>query len=145
MSANVSDFMVGLYLLNLAFTDRAMGDNYVGSDLLWRTNVPCHALGFMSLLAILMSALFMLAVSISRYKAIKSPSSSKEAIVIEPFLLILFVTLILIVIYFRHTVEGLSYLSSPLCFLLGKSEKSETKNITTMVVSLYLLWSLILS
>ena len=85
----------------------------------------------MSLLAILMSALFMLPLSISRYRAITVPSSSQEVIVIKHFVLILFVILILIVIYFRHQVEGLSYLSSPLCILLGKSEKSETQNITT--------------
>ena len=91
-----------------------------------------------------MSALFMMTVSIFIYKVIKSPLSGEGAIVVEPFVLILFVTLILIVIYFRHQLEDLSYLSSPLCFLLGRSEKSETQNITTMVVSLYLLLSLII-
>ena len=144
MVVNVSDFMIGIYLISLAITDKAIGDNYVGSDLLWRTSVPCHVFGFMSLLAILMSAFFVLAVSLSRYRVIRSPLSSKGAIVIEPYVLILFVTLILLVIYLRHQVEGLSYLSSPLCILLGKSEKSEIQNITTMVVSLYLLLSFII-
>ena len=112
MAVNVSDFMVGIYLLSVAITDRVIGDNYVGSDLLWGTSVLCHVLGFVSLLAmcfvsllaILMSALFMLAVSISRCRAIKSPLSSKRSIVIEHYVLILFV--ILIVIYLRHQVEG---------------------------------------
>ena len=140
----MSDFMVGLYLLSVAITDRVIGDNYVGSDLLWKRSVPCNVMSFMSLLAILMSALFLLALSISRYKVIKSPLSSKGAIVIEPLVLILFVTLILFGIYLRHQVKDLSYLSSPLCIQLGKSEKSEAQNITTMVASLYQLFSLII-
>ena len=41
-------------------------------------------------------------------------------------------------------VEGLSYLSSPLCILLGKSGGSLTQNIFTVMISFYLLFSLII-
>ena len=99
MALNISDFMIGLYLLSIAITDIVIGDNYVGSNFIWRGSVPCHVLGFMSLLAIIMSTLFMLAVSISRYRVVKSPLTSKEVSVIIPYALlctILFVILIVL-------------------------------------------------
>ena len=55
---------------------------------------------------------------------------------------VIFVILASIAIYIRQQIEGLSYLSSPLCILLGKSANSLTQNIVTVLASLILLLSL---
>ena len=46
--------------------------------------------------------------------------------------------------YLRLQVEGLSYLSSGLCILLGKTENSITQNVTTIVTSIYLHFTLLI-
>ena len=84
---NSSDLMVGLYLISIASTDVIVGDNYIQSDQPWRASLPCHALGFMSMLAILISTFFMLSVSIERYKVIKYPLSGEVLIKLKLFFL----------------------------------------------------------
>ena len=150
---NISDLMVGLYLISIHFTDIIVGDNYVEIDLSWRASLPYQILGFISLLAILMSTFLMLGLSIERDRVIKYPLSGKEkrsmktlsgkekrSMKIESGFLILFVALLSLVPYIRYQVEDLSYLSSS--FLLGKSGKSVAQNIVTFVVSFYLVLSL---
>ena len=131
--------MVGLYLIIMAFADNIVGDNCVEIDLLWRPSLPCHALGFFSLFAVLISTVFILGVSIEGYRVIKYPFSGRHSMKAEAVFSIIFALLTSIVLYVRHQVESLSYLSSPLCIILGKSENSVTQNIVTVVVSLYLL------
>ena len=127
---NSSDLMIGLYLISIAFADVIAGDNYIEIDLSWRAGFPCHALGFISLLATLTSTFVTLAVSIERYRVIKFPLSGKGGISIKSEAVVPITFTILrsttIVLYIRHQVEGLSYLSSPLCILLGKSGNSMT-------------------
>ena len=72
---NSCDVIVGFYLLSIAINDVLVGGggNYVQVDISWRRSIPCHMLSFVSLLAIMLSALFLMVVSISRYRIIRYP------------------------------------------------------------------------
>ena len=142
IAINISDLMVGLYLISIASADVIVGDNYVELDLSWRTSLPCHALSFMSMCAILISTFFMLGLSIERYRVIKYPLSRRGSMKTEAVFPVTCAILTSIVLYIRHQVEGVSYLSSPLCILLGKSGNSATQNILTVAFSFYLLLTL---
>ena len=72
--------MVRLYLISMAFADVIVGNNYVEIDLSWRASLPCHTLGFISLLAILISTFLMLGLSIEMHRVIKYPLSEKEKV-----------------------------------------------------------------
>ena len=58
LGMNSSDLMVGLYLMGVALADVIVQDDYMEIDLSWRAGLPCHALGFISLLAMLISTFF---------------------------------------------------------------------------------------
>ena len=47
------------------------------------------------------------------------------------------------IMYLRHQVEDIYYLSSSLCILFGKTENSMTQNVATIVTSIYLLFTLL--
>ena len=140
---NVCDLITGIYLLIMSSIDAAFGEAYVSMDLSWRKSIPCHAVAYTSLLFVLLSGLFLLAISISRYKAIKDPfnKSLKRSVhrMLVYFIPICLACLISFVIFLRVEVEGFEHLSSPLCVLFGKTDKSTVQLITTVFVSLYLL------
>ena len=96
--------------------------------------MPCYALCFVSLLAILISAFFILSISIERNRVVKYPLNARErsSKKIEVVFSIIFAILISLVMSIRYKVEGLSH--SPL--LLGKSEDSVTQNIVTVIKTL---------
>ena len=94
------------------------------------------------MLAVLISTFVMLGISIERYSFIKYPLSGRHSMKIEAVIPITLAILVSTVLYIRHQVEGLSYLSSPLRIFLGKSENSVTQKIVTVVISLYLFLSL---
>ena len=144
---NSSDLIVGFYLIIMSSADIIFGDDYLENDLLWRSSLPCHVICFISLLAVLISTFFILSISIERYKVVKYPLSAmqRNSKKTEVVFSMMFPILISIVMYIRNQVEGLSYLSSPLCILLGKSEDSVTQNIVTVIVSVYLLLSLFIT
>ena len=73
MLVNNCDLVAVLYLLTLAVKDVTDGDNYVESDILWRSSITCHVLSFVSLVSIMSEALFMMNISIARYRVIKDP------------------------------------------------------------------------
>ena len=142
LARNSSDQRAGLYLIGLALTDAKVQNNYVEIDLSWREGLSCYVLSFMCMLAVLISTFVMLGISIERYSFIKYPLSGRHSMKIEAVIPITLAILVSTVLYIRHQVEGLSYLSSPLRIFLGKSENSVTQKIVTVVISLYLFLSL---
>ena len=93
------------------------------------------------MIAILISTFFMLGLSIERYRVIKYPVNARgrSSMKTEAVFAIICAILTSIVLYIRHQIEGVSYLSSPLCILLGKWGNSETQNILIVAFSFYLL------
>ena len=143
MLINSCDLIVGLYLLTVAIKDVIVGNNYVDSDILWRSSITCHAVAFVSLWSILVEALFIMTISIARYKVVKDPFEKpfgkKCTIFNVVFFPLIFAILIFMAIFLRHQVEGLSYLSSALCIILGKTDKSISQQVVTILVPLYLI------
>ena len=139
---NACDVLAGVYLLSISFKNVTEGESYISVDLCWRKSVSCHVLGYMSLLSLFLSPLFLFTLSISRHKAVKDPlkksieKSLHRMLVI--FIPILLACMALILVILRLKVEGFEYLSSPLCVLFGKIDSSRVQYITTIVLALYL-------
>ncbi len=140
---NACDLTVGLYLLTVAIKDAVAGGKYVESDLKWRSGVICKAIAFLSLWSVVVEALLMMTLGITRYRIVKDPfekpMSKGGNIFIMAFLPLIFASLIVVVILLRHIVEGYSHLSSPLCILLGKTDQSIVQFVVTLTVAVYLL------
>ena len=140
---NLCDFLTGFYLLSIMIKDDLFGSNYIESDLLWRSSILCHGIGVVFLLSVVLSALYLLSVSLSRYKAVKNPfkkSFSKfDIIFFSIYIPLIFIVLISIVVLLRHQIEGVKYLSSPLCSILGNTNDSIVQKILTALTSIYLL------
>ena len=90
MVINFCDLAFGLYLVTLAIKDLLVERNYIEVDLSWRSSIICHALSFISFLAILISSVFLMVVSISRYRVIKypfeKPFGRKSLIIVKVYL-----------------------------------------------------------
>ena len=140
---NLCDFLTGFYLLSIIIKDALSGSNYIETDLLWRGSVLCHGTGAVFLLSVLLSALYLLSVSLSRYKAVKNPFkrsfSRFDIILFSIYIPLIFILLISIVIFLRHQIEGVKYLSSPLCSILGNTNDSVVQKMFTAITSIYLL------
>ena len=140
---NVCDLMIGLYLLIINVTDVTMGNKYVQVDKLWRSGIICHMAGFFYTLAILLSALFMVSISILRYFILNNPLESKTVFtrVSIPFIPLLIALALIVVIYVRREIENLQQLPSPLCILSANTDGSLSLKILTIFVAIYLLIS----
>ena len=105
--------------------DTTEGSDYFYVDLVWRSSLVCYGISFMFLLSISLSPLFLLVISLCRYMAVKDPFkkpfSKRSSKVISVYFPLLFMTITFIILYIRHNIEGLKYLSSPLCLVLGKN------------------------
>ena len=112
--------MIGFYLI--AFADVRVGDDYIELDQLWRASLLCHALGFLSIFAVLIETFLMLDLSIERYRVVKYPLSGRSSMNIQAVLPITFAILIIIVLYIRHQVKCFSYLSSLYVFYWENQE-----------------------
>ena len=90
-----------------------------------------------------MEALFTVTVSIARYNVVKDPFGKpfgkKSKLFIKKILPLTLTFLIFIVIFVRYEGEGLTFLSSPLFILLGKTDKSVTQKLVTIITSVYLI------
>ena len=141
LSINICDLIVGLYLLTVSMKDTTEGSDYFYVDLIWRSSLVCYGISFMFLLSISLSPLFLLLISLCRYMAIKDPFkkpfSKRSSKVISVYFPLLLMTITFIILYIRHNIEGLSYLSSPLCIVLGKTDESVIQFVTTLGISLY--------
>ena len=62
---NLCDLLTGCYILGIAVKDSVSGGSYTETDLSWRHSIVCHGLAFTLLWSIVLSAFFMLTVSIS--------------------------------------------------------------------------------
>ena len=140
---NLCDLLTGCYILGIAVKDFVSGDNYTETDLSWRRSIVCHGLAFILLWSIVLSAFFMLTVSISRYRVVVNPFHkpfSAPTIKLISFCIpILFLILVTIIFIVRDETEELIYISSPLCTLLGKTDDSIVQQVVTISVSLYLI------
>ena len=140
---NLCDFLTGFYLISIMIKDTISGNNYTETDLLWRSSILCHGIGVVFLLSVILSAFYLLSISISRYKAVKNPfkkSFSKfDIILFSIYIPLIFIVLISIITYVRHQIEELKYLSSPLCTILGNTNDSIVQKIFTAITSTYLL------
>ena len=143
MLINICDFLTGFYLLSIIIKDALSGSNYIETDLLWRSSVLCHGIGVLFLLSVLLSAFYLLSVSLSRYKAVKNPFKKSftkfNIILFTIYTPLIFIVLISIVVLLRHQIEGAKYLSSPLCSILGNTNDSIVQKIITAITSIYLL------
>ena len=141
LSINICDLIIGLYLLTVSMKDTTEGSDYFYVDLVWRSSLVCYGISFMFLLSISLSPLFLLAISLCRYMAVKDPFkkpfSKRSSKVISVYFPLLFMTITFIILYIRHNIEGLKYLSSPLCLVLGKTDESVIQFVTTLAISLY--------
>ena len=76
-------------------------------------SITCHAVAFVSLWSVLVEALFIMTISITRYKVVKDPFEKpfgkKFTIFNVVFFPLIFAILIFMAIFLRHQVEGLSY------------------------------------
>ncbi len=140
---NSCDITVGLYMLTLAVKDAILAHQYVESDIVWRSSVECHAIAFTSLWSLLMEALFLLTMSIIRFRIVKDPftkpqrkNSARTVVVVLP---LLFAVLISVAITLRHKVEKMQKLSSPLCLIVGKTDHSLTQTVVTVIVPVFLM------
>ena len=140
---NLCDLSTGCYILGIGIKDVISGDSYTETDLSWRSSIVCHGLAFILLCSVVLSAFFMLTVSISRYRVVvnpfKKPFSISSIKLISLCIPISFLTSLVIVFIVRYQVEGLILLSSPLCTILGKTDESIGQQVVTITVSLYLL------
>ena len=140
---NLCDFLTGSYLFSIIIKDTISGNNYTETDLLWRSSILCHLIGVVFLLSVILSALYLLSISISRYKAVKNPFKKSfnkfDVILFSIYIPLVFIVLISIVMYVRHQIEGVKYLSSPLCTFLGNTNDSMVQKIVTAITSTFLL------
>ena len=138
---NMCELIIGCYMLTILMKDATEGLNYFYVDLIWRSSLVCYGISFMFLLSISISPLFLLAISILRYSGIKDPFEKPFSLritkVISIHFPLLFIILIFIILYTRHNIEGITYLSSPLCVPFTKTDESVTQIITTITLSLY--------
>ena len=144
---NINDFMTGLYILTISVKDVKEGDSYVYTDLIWRSSWTCYGISFVLLVSISLSTIFLIAISISRYRIIQNPlhaqfdKKSMNYILIH--IPVLFMAIFIIILYIRHTVEGFKYLSSPLCTMFPRTDTSITQKVTTIALSFYFLISFV--
>ena len=77
------------------------------------------------MIAILISTFFMLGLSIERYRVIKYPVNARgrSSMKTEAVFAIICAILTSIVLYIRHQIEGVSYLSSPFVHSTGQMRK----------------------
>lgn len=91
--------------------------------------------------------LFVLAVSIARYRVVKypfqKPYGKKVTYLMYIVLPVTFAIFITVAIILRHQIEGLIYISSPLCLLVGKIDESVTQTVVTILVPIYLIGILV--
>lgn len=139
---NFCDVTFGLYLLTVSILDAAQGERYVESDKRWRKGVICVSLAVVSLLSVVLEALFLLMISIARYRVVTDPFEKPFgkkvniiAVVLIPFIL---ATALSVGVYLRKYVEGISGLSSTLCVLLGRTDKSLSQKLISILVPVYL-------
>lgn len=68
-----SDFIMGVYLLTIAFANSYYKGIYITNNLYWKQSLVCHIAGFLSTLSSETSAFFVLLVTIDRYFVLKFP------------------------------------------------------------------------
>ena len=133
----------GLHLLLIAGADRIIGMDYIGIDLVWRSSLLCHSLGLVSIVAILLSAFFLLLLCLSRYLAVRFPMKHiiTKSLVKQILLLLTCIVIILVsvTLFIRSKIEKLQYMSSPLCILLGNLGDSLTQRSFTLCTSFILI------
>ena len=136
---NTCDLLAGLHILIIAIKDTLAGEHYVESDISWRGSFLCHSLGFISLLSLLLSALLLLTLSISRYNSTKNLFEvSKRLTYSTVYIPLLFACFGITVLFLRIHIENIPLLSSPLCILFGNTDRSIIQKFVTGFTSIYL-------
>ena len=139
---NAYDLLTGLHILIIAIKDTLAGEHYVESDISWRGSFLCHSLAFISLLSLLLSALLLLTLSISRYNLIQNPfewsKRSYRLTYVTVYIPLMFACFGITVLFLRLYIENIPLLSSPLCILFGNTDKSIIQKIITGFTSIYL-------
>ncbi len=140
---NCSDFTIGLCFIVLAVKNVLFGVNFLESDLMWRSSIECHLLAFLILWSILSEAWFMMIQNVVCYRVainpLENPFSQNTAGVLFAIIPTIKAASIVILLILRHQVEGLLYLPSSICSLLGKTDKSFTQSVATTVLPALLL------
>ena len=142
---NSCDFLTGCYLLSIMIKNAVSGKYYIETDLLWRGGLICHSIGIIFLLSIILSALYLLQISLSRYKAVNDPLKKftktikfTSTLLFTLYIPLFLLTLLSVVIIIRYSFEGIQYISSPLCTFLGNTDNSLIQKVLTAVISIYL-------
>ncbi len=141
MLINACDLLFGLYLLTIAIVDLILGDQYVKSDTKWRSSVLCHTLAFGSVWSLATEALWIMKISVTRYLVVLHPFDRPFGKVSKALFFVilpcLYALIISIVFFARQYLETLVFLSSPLCVLVGETEKSFSQQGITITISVY--------
>ena len=73
---NISDLLMGIYLLTLVYADTTFRGYYILEDKSWRHGLGCNFAGFISTLSSETSAMFILMITFDRFLAIQFPFQS---------------------------------------------------------------------
>ena len=131
------------YISIIFYNDTLYGASYAEIDLIWRSSLACYLASILHLFTIYLVPVFHLLKSYTRYSAVKYPfKKSDKTSLIACFLFLFIILVAILVMFFRQYVENLTFLSSPICLLIGNAGKSQVENILTACVSGYLLISI---
>ncbi len=143
IAINACDLLTGLVVLLIAVKDVSLGENYMESDLRWRSSIECHLLAMFSLWSILCEAWFVMIISIARFRVVKDPFEEPfdEFTGRGIFIIIPMTYAIIIITLFalRQQRECISFLPSDVCNLLGRTDESITQKVATVLLSVCLL------
>ena len=137
-----------LYLCIISYKDILSGKNYTEKDLIWRSSHFCHLASILHIQTIFLAPIFYLQRTYTTYKIIKYPFRESQQKKLrgsdQTYFSILFPCINTIftigaIICIRRFFEMLNILSSPLCLLIGNTDKSQVQNIVTVFVAGYLL------
>ena len=138
------DMTIGFYLFIIVLKNTIDGDDYIQTDSLWRRSILCQSICFMYMYPILLVPLFILSISISRYRVVKDPFQKPFTEATTKLITIYIPTVLAVVLVamtcFRKEIENLPSLSSPLCLLLGNTNQSTIQQIVTLFTATYLIF-----
>ena len=139
------DLTIGFYVFTIVLKDTFEENNYFQTDNLWRRSMLCQLVGFMYMYPVLLVPLFIVSVSISRYRVVKDPFEKPFREGTTKFFTICIPTalavVVLILYNLRKEIENLHSLFSPLCLLLGNTDKSTIQKIVSLFTAMYLILS----
>lgn len=70
---SISDFLMGIYMVGIAFADANFRGEYVWREYEWRKSIICQILGMLSLISSEASVCFIAVITIDRYLLVKYP------------------------------------------------------------------------